>query len=88
MTRKSTLTDRMPPRRVSSLVSSTRKRSTWVLESMAPTSSRKRVPPSAISIFPLRRNWAPVKAPFSWPKSSLSNRLSGRAPQLTATMGK
>ena len=45
------------------------------------------MPPSAISILPLRRYCAPVKAPFSWPNSSLSSRLSGRAPQLTATIG-
>jgi hypothetical protein len=30
---------------------------------------------------------APVKAPFSYPKSSASTRLSTRAPQLTATKG-
>ena len=30
-----------------------------------------------------RRLAAPVKAPFSWPKSSLSSRVSGRAAQLT-----
>ena len=30
---------------------------------------------------------APVKAPFTWPKSSLSSRVSGMAPQLTATKG-
>ncbi len=29
---------------------------------------------------------APVKAPFSWPKSSLSRRVSGMAAQLTAIL--
>jgi len=36
----------------------------------SPTSSRKSVPPSASSKRPKRRWRAPVKAPFSWPKSS------------------
>ena len=31
--------------------------------------------------------WAPVKAPRTWPKSSLSSSASGMAPQLTATNG-
>jgi len=30
---------------------------------------------------------APVKAPFSYPNSSLSRRVSGSAPQLTAMKG-
>jgi hypothetical protein len=30
---------------------------------------------------------APVKAPFTWPKSSLSIRFSGMAPQLMVTKG-
>jgi len=42
------------------------------------------VPPSASSNMPFRRDVAPVKAPFSCPKSSDSRRLSGRAAQLTA----
>ncbi len=54
---------------------------------MSPTSSRKSVPPSAASNLPLRRAKAPVKAPFSWPNSSDSSRLSVRAAQETATKG-
>ena len=50
---------------------------------MSPISSRKMVPPLASSKRPLRCCWAPVKAPFSCPKSSLSMRFSGRAAQLT-----
>ncbi|HET8644443.1 MAG TPA: hypothetical protein VFO85_03065 [Vicinamibacteria bacterium] len=88
ITRKSTFMPRVPPTRVTSLVSSTRSRSTCILRGMAPTSSRNSVPPSAISILPLRRYWAPVKEPFSWPNSSLSSRSSGTAPQLTGTIGK
>jgi hypothetical protein len=43
------------------------------------------VPPLACSILPMRRFWAPVKAPGSWPKSSLSSRVSAIPPQLMAT---
>ena len=36
---------------------------------------------------PAVRSLAPVKAPFSWPNSSLSSSVSGMAAQLTATKG-
>jgi hypothetical protein len=36
---------------------------------------------------PRWRAWAPVKAPFSWPKSSLSRSSGDSAAQLTATKG-
>src|SRR5262249_18039874 len=39
------------------------------------------------SNLPTRRCRAPVKAPFSWPKSSLSTRLAGIAPQVSFTRG-
>ena len=45
------------------------------------------MPPSAASKAPLRVARAPVKAPRSWPKSSLSTSFSGSAAQLTATNG-
>ena len=45
------------------------------------------MPPWASSTRPLRWMWAPVNAPFSWPNSSLSSRLSGIAPQLMAMNG-
>ena len=45
------------------------------------------MPPSAISKRPLRALIAPVKAPFSWPNSSLSSNSAGMAPQLIATNG-
>ena len=51
----------------------------------SPISSRKSVPPSASSMRPTRLNRAPVNAPFSWPKSSLSNSPSLSAAQLTFT---
>ena len=51
----------------------------------SPISSRKSVPPSASSKRPWRRLTAPVNAPFSCPKSSLSIRLGGSAAQFTRT---
>ena len=54
---------------------------------MSPTSSRKIVPPRASSKRPTRSRTAPVNAPFTCPKSSLSRRSAGRAPQFTATNG-
>jgi hypothetical protein len=45
------------------------------------------VPPSASSKRPFRALSAPVKAPFSWPNSSLSMTLSGRAAQLKVMKG-
>ena len=46
------------------------------------------MPPEASSKQPARRSTAPVKAPFSWPKISLSISVSGMAAQLTATKGR
>ena len=51
----------------------------------SPISSRNSVPPSASSKRPWRRPTAPVNAPFSCPKSSLSIRLGGSAAQFTRT---
>ena len=45
------------------------------------------MPRSASSKQPARRSVAPVKAPFSWPKISLSSSVSGIAAQLSATNG-
>ena len=45
------------------------------------------MPPSACSNFPLRLAMAPVKRPFSWPKSSHSISSSGMAAQFTSTKG-
>ncbi len=50
-------------------------------------SSSSRVPLSAISKKPWRAPTAPVKAPRSWPKSSLSVMPSAMAAALTATNG-
>ena len=54
---------------------------------MLPISSRKSVPPSACSNFPTWSVWASVNAPLTWPKSSLSKRVSVRAPASTHTIG-
>ena len=54
---------------------------------MSPTSSRKIVPPSASTNLPICLRTAPVKEPFSWPKSSDSISSSGIAAQLTCTNG-
>jgi len=50
---------------------------------VSPTSSRNRVPRCAASKRPFLFWWASVKAPFMCPNSSLSRRVSGRAPQFT-----
>ncbi len=54
---------------------------------VSPTSSRKRVPPWATSKSPFFRCLASVKAPDSWPNSSVSSRVSVMAPQLKLTKG-
>ena len=58
-----------------------------VLGGSSLTSSRKRVPPWAISKRPGWALTAPVKAPSSWPKSLSSKSWPGRVPQLTAMKG-
>src|SRR5277367_6188226 len=45
------------------------------------------VPPSAAFSLPSLRDSAPVNAPLSYPKSSLSRRLSGIAAQLMVKKG-
>ena len=60
---------------------------TWSDGEISPISSRNIVPPSANSNLPGLADAAPVKAPFSYPKSSLSRRLSGMAPQFTFIIG-
>src|SRR5207253_1310749 len=77
----------VPPTRKKVRSSSTRSTFTWVAGAISPTSSRKMVPPSASSNRPSRRSAAPVNAPFSWPNSSLSSRVSGMAAQFTAMNG-
>jgi hypothetical protein len=54
---------------------------------MSPISSSSSVPPEAFTSKPTRGALAPVKAPRTWPNSSLSSRLAGTALQLMATKG-
>ena len=69
---------------------STRSSLTWTAPLISPISSRKIVPPAARSKYPFRVVLsAPVYAPFSVPKSSLSSRpFPGWEAQLTSTNGR
>ncbi len=57
----------------------------WRLRLKLPISSRKSVPLLASSNLPGRSSRASVKAPFLWPNSSDSNRVSVIAPMSTET---
>src|SRR6266511_4322235 len=83
MTRTSTRSVRVLPRRSNSPCSSTRSSFACSSSGRSPISSRKIVDPSATSNRPLCRARAPVYAPRSRPNSSASIRLGGRAAQLT-----
>ena len=86
-TRTSTSISVLPPSRRSRPSSSTRSSLACSSMGISPISSRKSVPPWASSKTPGRRWSAPVKAPRSWPKSSLSMRVAGMEAQLMATNG-
>ncbi len=78
----------LPPPTLSNIRScNTRSNLTCIGIGMSPISSRNRVPPWASSKRPRRAAMAPVKAPFSWPNSSLSSSSAGMAPQLMGTKG-
>src|SRR5690625_7997244 len=83
----STLTSSFPPTRRKELVSTARRSLTWTESGISPISSRNRVPLLASSKQPSFLACAPVNAPFSCPKSSLSTSSEGIAPQLTFTIG-
>ena len=85
MTRTSTRRVRDEPTRSNSPVSSTRSSLACCDRPMLAISSRNSVPPSASSKRPMRSALASVKAPFTWPNSSLSNTPSARPPALTVT---
>ncbi len=85
ITRTSTFRSLTPPTRRNERFSSTRSSFTWTGSPISPISSRKSVPPSAVSNRPGFCCTASVKAPFSCPKSSLSSSCSGRAAQLMST---
>src|SRR5439155_14504482 len=83
-----TLCVRPLPKRSNSCSCNTRSNFGCSAEGISPTSSKNRVPLSAISKRPIFCAIAPVKAPFSCPKSSLSNRSSGIAAQFSFTNGR
>ena len=68
-----------PPTVMYSPSCSTRSRRVCASGGMSPISSRNSVPPSACSNLPDERCTAPVKAPRSWPNSSLSISSRGIA---------
>src|SRR3989440_4451835 len=76
-----------PPTAVYSRSCSTRSKRVCASGGMSPISSRNSVPPFACSKRPILRAVAPVKAPFSWPNSSLSISSRGIAAILIATNG-
>ncbi|MNV50666.1 hypothetical protein D3C71_1426860 [compost metagenome] len=77
----------MPPKRSTTRSCSKRSNFTCTSRLMLSISSRNNVPPLANSNLPIRRFCAPVKAPGSWPNSSLSTTDSASAPALIATNG-
>ena len=86
-TRTSTLSVRVPPTRSNFFSCKMRRILAWVFRLMSPISSKKMVPLSATSNLPRFLVVAPVKAPFSWPNSSLSISSSGMAAQFTSMRG-
>ncbi len=86
--RTSTLIGLVPPTRSNSLSCRTLNILACKFRGISPISSRKMVPRLATSNFPDLRDTAPVKAPFSCPKSSLSSSSSGIAAQLIFTKGR
>ena len=76
---------RVPPSRSTCPSCSTRSSLGCNSSGSSPISSRKTVPPLASSKRPACAVSAPVKAPRSWPKSSLSISDPGSAPQSTTT---
>src|SRR4029453_13440794 len=87
MTRTLTLIVPEPPTRSNSPSWRTRSSFACVPSGNSPTSSSRIVPPSASSNRPLRWRSAPVKAPLSWPNSSLSTSASGKVAQFIVTYG-
>ncbi len=85
--RTSTCSDCVPPTRSKRFSSIARRIFAWSASGRSPISSRNSVPRCASSNLPGLRATAPVNAPFSCPKSSVSSRLSGIAAQLMATNG-
>jgi len=87
MIRTLTWMSRVPPTRRKVMFSRTFSSLTCRFTGISPTSSRKSVPPLASSRSPAFCARASVKAPFSWPKSSLSSSSRGMAAQLISRNG-
>ena len=87
ITRTFTRTEWLLPTGRTSCSPSTRRSLACMLGPMSPISSRKTDPPSPDSKSPRRAAIAPVNAPRTCPKSSLSKRPSANPAQLIATKG-
>ncbi len=85
MTRTSTVTGLLPPTRSKGWPSSTRRNLAWMPGLISPISSSMRVPLWAASNLPIFRSVAPVKAPRSWPNSSLASNSADSAAQFKQT---
>ena len=83
--RTSTVVGRSSPSRSNSPSWIARRSFDWAEYGIAPTSSRKSVPPSARWKRPSRSAEAPVNEPRRCPKNSLSQMSCGIAAQLTRT---
>ncbi len=77
----------VPPTRRIAWLSSARSKRGCKSSGSSPISSRNNVPPRARSKAPSCSACAPVKAPRSWPNSSLSTRFAGTEPQSNTTKG-
>ncbi len=75
----------LPPTRSNSRSWSTLSNATCISWGNSPISSRNKVPPFANSNRPMRRWYAPVNAPFSWPNNSEAISEGARAVQFTLT---
>ena len=85
MTRTFTETSSVPPILWNVPVSRTRRRFDCASGGTSPISSRKRVPPSASSKWPIFCSCAPVNEPSSCPKKAPVIRFASMAPQFTTT---
>jgi hypothetical protein len=85
--RMSTFSARVSPTRNTTRSCSARRSFTCSSIGISPISSRNSVPPSAAWNLPCLFETAPVNAPLTCPKSSLSSRFSGIAPQLIVMNG-
>ena len=81
-------TSRSPPIGRTLFSSRARNNLACIEKGISPISSKSKVPPSACTNNPLRSVRASVKAPLTWPNSSLSKSASGKAAQLMATNGR